>query len=199
MKVGNRKIWIIIVSACVSVALACAAVSRPNKQDKDTSSAAAASKNLDWKLLMSHGPAKDGLAAFLICERKQFKLGEPILVLYGVVYDGPEEGMTIVRPQRALDPHNYSWFSVRGPGAGYLRYKGLYADWPLRSKDLLFLERWEFHGRVGRVAGPIHPDFRISTPGTYKIRWHYEILPPVDLGCWVGELVSNEVQVEIVK
>ena len=200
MKVSNRKICIIIVSVCVSAALACVALSRPNKEDKDTSSAAAASKNLDWKLLMVHGPAKDGLAAFLICERKQFKLGEPIPVLYGVLYGGPEEGMTIVRPYRAYAPHNFSWFSITGPDGRGVPYKGLYPTWAAPGpKNVLLLERGEFHGRAVRVAKPIDRDFIISTPGTYTLTWHYEILPPVDLGCWVGELVSNEVHIEIVK
>ncbi len=39
--------------------------------------------------LMPHGPVKDGLAAFLLCHRQQFKLGEPIPLSYGILNIGP--------------------------------------------------------------------------------------------------------------
>ena len=38
--------------------------------------------------------------------------------------------------------------------------------------------------------------FDLSKPGKYKVRWCYE--PGGEEGPWVGKLISNEVQVEIV-
>jgi hypothetical protein len=38
-----------------------------------------------------------------------------------------------------------------------------------------------------------------SQPGKYRIRWHYREYAPEGVeGVWGGELVSNEVQIEIV-
>jgi len=79
---------------------------------------------------MSHGPVKDGLAAFLICERKQFEVGELIPVIFGVTCRGIHKGQRYITIQPpypvvrlcGLDP--VSWFSGTGPHGNDFFYDG---------------------------------------------------------------------------
>jgi len=152
---------------------------------------------VDINIAMSHGPVKDGLAAFLICEQNQFKLDEPVPLLCGVVYDGPAERVTILAPPGAVDPDNISWLSITGPDGNDVPYMGVYVMHPLPDpKDALQLRRHRFHGYLDRN---IRGDFKLCTPGTYTIKWHCEMRPVDGVSCWTGELVSNEIQIEIVK
>jgi hypothetical protein len=155
------------------------------------------SKPEDIKIAMSHGTGKDGLAAFLICEQNQFKLDEPVPVMYGVVYGGPDEKVTILAPGAAVDPGNISWLSVTGPDGNGVPYTGVYVMFPLPDpKDALQLRRRRFHGYL---ASNIRYSFKLCTSGTYTIKWHCEMRPVDGVSCWTGELVSNEIQIEIVK
>lgn len=200
MKVSNRSIWIIIVLVCLLAVLACVTLSKGNNnEDKNRSSTAVPAKDLGVKLAMSHGPVKDGLAAFLICEQSQFKLDEPIPLLYGVVYYGPAESEcpTILEPYPAVDPGNISWFSVTGPDGNDIPYMGVYVMFPLADpRDVQRLERRCFRGRF---TPNIRYYFKLVTPGLYTIKWHWQIGPEDGISYWVGELVSNEIQIEIVK
>jgi hypothetical protein len=157
----------------------------------------AASTPVDINIAMSHGPVKDGLAAFLICEQSQFKLDEPLTLLYGVVYGGPAEKVTILAPGAAVDPGNISWLSITGPDGNDVPYIGVYVMFPLPDpKDALQLRRRRFYGRL---AYNIRDSFKLCTPGTYTIKWHCEMRPVDGVSCWTGELVSNEIQIEVVK
>lgn len=154
-------------------------------------------KPIDINIAMSHGPVKDGLAAFLICERNQFKLDQPIPLLYGIVYNGPDESMAVPAPNPAVDPSNRSWFSITGPDGNDVPYMGVYATFPrLSPKDVLRLKRRNFHGRL---TPNIRGNFKLSTPGIYTIKWHYKIGDGSGGSWWTGHLVSNEIQIEIVK
>lgn len=154
-------------------------------------------KPVDMNIGMSHGPVKDGLAAFLICERNKFNLEQPIPLLYGIVYNGPDESMAVPAPNPAVDPSNRSWFSITGPDGNDVPYMGVYATFPrLSPKDVLRLKRRNFHGRL---TPNIRDYFKLCTPGIYTIKWHYQIGSIVGDSCWVGHLVSNEIQIEIVK
>lgn len=154
-------------------------------------------KPVDMNIGMSHGPVKDGLAAFLICEQNQFKLDEPVPLLYGIVYNGPDESMAVPAPNPAVDPSNISWFSITGPDGNDVPYMGVYATFPrLSPKDVLRLKRRNFHGRL---TPNIRDYFKLCTPGIYTIKWYYQIGSIVGVSCWTGELVSNEIQIEIVK
>jgi len=199
MKVSNTSIWIIIVLVCMLAVLACVTLSKGNNnEDKNRSSTAVPAKDLGVKLAMSHGPVKDGLAAFLICEQNQFKLDEPIPLLYGVVYYGLAESEypTIPVPYPAVDPGNISWLSVTGPDGNDIPYIGVYVMFPLLDpRDVLRLKRRCFHGRL---TPNIRDDFKLCTPGLYTIKWHYRISPTSDASWWTGKLISNEVQFEIV-
>lgn len=157
----------------------------------------AASIPVDINIAMSHGPVKDGLAAFLICERKQFKVSDPIPLLYGVVYGGPAEYMAIPAPYPAVNLGTRSWLSVTGPDGKDVPYMGVYLrPKRLNPKDVLQLRRRHFHGRW---TPDIRELFKLSTQGVYTIKWHYQIRSVVGDSCWTGHLVSNEIQIEIVK
>jgi hypothetical protein len=165
--------------------------------DKNTPSTPVPAKDMGVNIAMSHGPVKDGLAAFLICEQNQFKLDEPVPLLYGIVYNGPDESMAVPAPNPAVDPSNRSWFSITGPDGNDVPYMGVYATFPrLSPKDVLRLKRRNFHGRL---TPNVRDYFKLCTPGIYTIKWHYQIGSIVGDFCWVGHLVSNEIKIEIVK
>ena len=200
MKINSTNIRIIIVCVCVFAVLVYATLSK-DKGGKDANEATRSvpEKDMDVKIAMSHGPVKDGLAAFLICEQSQFKLDEPIPLLYGVVYYGPAESEcpTILEPYPAADPGNISWLSVTGPDGNDIPYMGVYVMFPLLDpRDVLRLKPRSFHGRF---TPNIRDKFKLGTPGLYTIKWHWRIRPVDGISYWVGELVSNEIQIEIVK
>jgi len=200
MKINSINIRIIIACVCVFAVLVYSTLSK-DKNDKDADEAARSvpEKDMDVKIAMSHGPVKDGLAVFLICEQSQFKLDEPIPLLYGVVYGGPAESEypTIPEPYPAVDPGNVSWFSVTGPDGNGIPYMGIYVMFPrLDPRDVLQLKPRCFRGRF---TPNIRYDFKLDTPGLYTIKWHWRIRPEYGISSWVGELVSNEIQIKVVE
>ncbi len=198
MKVTNKVTWILITCMFVFAVLARVTLSRANdSKDKNLLSTKTLTKDVNVDIKMSHGPVKDGLAAFLICERNKFNLDQPTPLLYGIVYNGPDENMAVPAPYPAVDPSNRSWFSITGPDGNDVPYMGVYATFPrLSPKYVLRLKRRNFHGRL---TPNIRDDFKLCTPGIYTVKWHYQIESVVGDSCWVGHLVSNEIQIEIVK
>jgi len=155
-----------------------------------------------------HGEVKDGLAAFLFCHKNRFEVGEPIPLTHGIILVGP--GLSskdekayrlkakVRRPLEAMDPGNGSWFEVVGPDGASVSYKGGYDDWPEGPpppSHTAILGYGEFLGRTHSDLCK-HGAFDLSRPGRYMVRWCYG--PWEDEGLWVGKLISNEVQVEIV-
>ncbi len=154
-----------------------------------------------------HGKVQDGLAAFLLCHKNRFEVGEPIPLSHGIILVGPRLEPTeethklqakVWRPFPAVDPDNMSWFEVTGPDGASVPYKGSYVTWATPSptpSNTAILHHGEFLGRT-------HSDlceqgtFHLSKPGQYKVRWGYA--PWGKEGPWVGRLISNEVQFEIV-
>lgn len=163
-----------------------------------------------------HGPAKDELAAFLVCPRDHFKAEEPIPLSYGLILVGPglrsrdEEPSALQKrvwqPRPPMDPINHSWFEVAGPDGEEVRYQGVcpsYAAQQPSDENTVLLRRGSFFGRthadLGRNLDLVKPgafrDFDLRKPGTYKVRWFYETDPAE--GVWHGKLISNEVTFEI--
>jgi len=198
MKVTNKVTWIVITCMVVFAVLARVTLSeRKDTDDTNMSATSVPARDMNLKIQMSHGPVKNGLAAFLICERNKFNLEQPIPLLYGIVYNGPDESMAVPAPNPAVDPSNRSWFSITGSDGNDVPYMGVYATFPrLSPKDVLRLKQRNFHGRL---TPNIRDDFKLCTPGIYTIKWHYQIGSIVGDSCWVGHLVSNEIQIEIVK
>ena len=215
MKITNKSIWTIIVSVGMFAVLAGLTLGTgTDGEGKNTSSPSVPAKSTDlskeqiflqeiqefrknWKPRMSHGPMKDGLAAFLICERKQFKIGEPVPVMLGIVYGKYEGHMTVYQPLGPIDPCNCSWFSVTGPDSKDVPYTGGFIDgWGLDPKGAKRLERGLF---CGRVCNDVRDSYKLDTPGSYTIEWHYEIPPAFGGSWWHGYLDSNKIQIEIVK
>ncbi len=197
MKVTNKITWIFITCMVVFAVLAYVSLSKGNNnEDKNTSSTAMSTKDLDVKLPMSHGPAKDGLAAFLKRERKQFKASEPIPVMFGIVCSKTEKRMTFQPPYGACQPDAFSWFSITGPNGKEVPYNG---DWihfaPVDPENVMWLAHLRF---CGIVWLDIRWGYKLDTPGLYNIKWHYRIPPTSDASWWTGHLVSNEIQIEIV-
>lgn len=163
-----------------------------------------------------HGPAKDGLAAFLACPRDHFKAEEPIPLSYGLILVGPglrsrdEEPSALQKrvwhPRPPLDPVNYSWFEVTGPDGEEVRYQGVCPSYAARQpseENTVLLRHGSFFGRthadLGRNFDLVKPgafrDFDLRRPGAYKVRWFYQTDPAE--GVWHGKLISNEVSFEI--
>jgi hypothetical protein len=152
---------------------------------------------LDGKVKVDtcHGPEKDGLAAFLVCQRERFKLGEAITVIYAVTYLGPGKYITIQPPYPAWEPDLVSWFSITGPDGKDIPYTGPKPrPSPLKAENALQLGKGQSHGIQFPDIGWGH---KLATPGTYTIKWNYRIA--AEGSWWQGHLVSNEIQIEIVK
>ncbi len=198
MKINSANIRIIIACVCVFAVLVYATFSK-DKGGKDADEAARSvpEKDMDVKIAMSHGPAKDGLAAFLKSERKQFKVSEPIPVMFGIVCSETEKRMTFQPPYGACQPDAFSWFSITGPNDKDIPYTG---DWihfrPVDPKLAIWLTRSRF---CGILWSDIRWGYKLDTPGSYTIKWHYRIPPTSDASWWTGHLVSNEIQIEIVE
>jgi len=222
--------------------LASLPLSKANNEDSNTSSNTVPAKHTDlnkdqiifqklqelrqelWKrsLWMPHGPVKDGLAAFLMCERKKFKIGEPIPIMVGIVYGGTEKYMTVVKPISVTgSPGNLSWLSITGPDGRDVPYTGDFihflppkcepeSEWEVRLTARRFCgisvddirsapypwgpDRW-LPDRYGDMDRDGH---KLDTPGSYTIKWHYSIAGMFTCLGWQGHLVSNEIQIEIV-
>jgi HEAT repeat protein len=154
-----------------------------------------------------HGEVKDGLAAFLLCHKHRFEIGEPIPLSYGIIFVGPglerrsEETYKLQtkvwRPLSPVDPDNASWFEVTDPDGENVPYYGIYVTWPVPKP----LDENTALLRYGEFIGRPHSDlcgggaFHLSKAGIYRVQWVYE--PSSGDGLWSGKLVSNELQIEI--
>ena len=159
---------------------------------------------------MPHGEAKKGLAAFLLCHKKRFQIGEPISLSYGLILVGPgldkqnEETaklrVRVFKPLSAYDPGNYSWFEVTGPDEQEVPWRGGHDSLPWFSptgENSTILGHGQFTGRSDRDLDE-YGRFDLTRPGIYKVRWGYDP-NPAD-GVWSsGKLMSNEVQFEILE
>jgi hypothetical protein len=230
MKVSKTHILIIIVSVYISVVLAFATQSRDSGNQRKNLSAVTGPEHpvIVIEIEIPHGPVKDGLAAFLMCPRNQFKLGEPIRLMHGILFRGPEWDMAIQPPSGAVNPGLEldapdwdcpewdmtiqppagfdirtidSWLKITGPDGNDVAFTGLIGCRPRHHpKNRLRLFPGSF---IGKQSYDIRRFYDLNTPGTYSIEWHYGAThePKVAEGdtWWVGELVSNEVHIEIVK
>ena len=146
---------------------------------------------------ITHGRPERGLAAFLATERPQFKVSEPIMVSYGVVCTGLEPGVQLLKavlPCGAADPENRSWLTCTGPDGNEVKYRGEFISrFAVGSEDQVSLRRGMF---VGTTSTDVELQFDFNTPGKYRLIWHYRGggLPEA----WAGDLVSNEIEIEIV-
>lgn len=222
MKIINKTLWTIVVSFFIFTVLTSLPFSKANNEENNTTSNAAPAKQTDLskeeQILLqklretrrevrtprtSHGPMKDGLAAFLICERKQFKVGEPIPAMHGIIYGVDEKHMTVQPPFPAALPRNFSWFSITVPDGKDVPYTGPSVHFvPPEPKWAMKLRAKQFCGIVNNDVGG---RYKLDTPGSYTIRWHYNIphthnIPHTSDGSWWhGYLDSNKIQIEIVK
>jgi len=176
--------------------------------------------------LLPHGKVKDGLAAFLLCHRARFKVGQPIPLTYGIINissglqretklreaeDNAKFKMRVWWLQNEpADQYNYSWFEVTGPDGQNILCRASGGTLPnytaaVVDKFSVVLYHRQFVGkhypdlrglRIPKFSH-IRPDFDLTKPGTYKVRWGYS--PWWKVGPWTGTLMSNEVQFEVVK
>jgi HEAT repeat protein len=159
--------------------------------------------------IFPHGEAKDGLAAFLLCRKHRFQIGEPIPLSYGLIFVGPglerrsddvyKLKIKVWRPLGPVDPDNASWFEVTGPDGKNVPYHGIYVTTavPKPSDENTALLRYgEFIGRPrSDLCGG--GAFHLNKVGIHRVQWFYEPLFAGE-GLWSGKLVSNEIQIEIV-
>ncbi len=153
--------------------------------------------------LMPHGEVKDGLAAFLLCHSDRFKIGQPIPFSYGIANIGPRvETYDTIPPIRVCwfstaPVASVSWLEVTGPDGKNIPYHGAVLAWRNFSTSVnansVLLKHLQF---VGNMSDQIR-GFDMSKPGLYKVRWGYS--PSWKGGPWTGKLVSNEIQIKIVK
>lgn len=229
MNATNRKICIVIGSVCVSVVLAYIAQGRDNRDGQESLSAATVPEHqvILVEIPISHGPVKDGLAAFLMCQQKQFKVGEPIRLMYGVLFRGaewdmrikPRSGavnlgpelnmpkeecpfwyMAIQRPSGLFVRTFHSRLSITGPDGNEVPWvRGPIGCRPIANPNSrIALGPGSF---LGKTSLDIHRSYDLNTPGIYTIRWHYrgwhDDRVPESSSWWAGELISNEIQIEI--
>jgi hypothetical protein len=166
---------------------------------------AALEKDAVLNIPILHGSANDDLAAFLSCRRDSFRVGEPLPFSYGILHIGPGiETDNSIAPIRVwwfttgpVDRENVTWLEVTAPDGKNIPYHGSVPAWKNLSKAVaensLLLHYKQF---VGNIRNDIY-GFDMSKPGLYKIRWGY--WPSWKGGPWIGRLMSNEVQIEIVK
>ncbi|MHC4735143.1 MAG: hypothetical protein ACYTDW_11905 [Planctomycetota bacterium] len=187
---------------------------------------AALTERLTGKSKSPHGEAKDGLAAFLLCHRAHFKVGQPIPLSYGIINVGSglewetnlEEAEKNAKLKTRIwwlgnNPelrYNYSWFEVTGPDGNNVPYRGSTGTLPNYTAAVVDKYSMVLYHR--QIVGYHYPDLRgpltsfpgleksffdLSKLGTYKVRWGYS--PWWKVGPWTGTLMSNEVEFEIVK
>ena len=196
------------------------------QQEKSQPKSTCTSKKPQVTGLLPHGKVKDGLAAFLLCHRDSFKVGEPIPLTYGIINvgSGLEWEIDVQKTEEnsklktrvwwlGNNPelqYNYSWFEVTGPDGKDVPYRGGTGTLPNYTAAVVDKFSVVLHHR--QFVGNHYPDLRgpltsfpglektffdISKPGLYKVRWSYE---PFWKGePWTGKLMSNEVQFEIVE
>ena len=225
MKLTNLSTWVAFFCVFVFALVGLVVQSNVNATSPTTAPAKKTDAKID-KIAMSHGPVKDGLAAFLICERKKFKVGEPIPLTYGIINVGSglewENNLQKAEENSKLKTrvwwlrnnpefkHNYSWFEVTGPDGNNVPYFG--GTGTLRNYTAAVVDKFSVVLHHRQIVGYHYPDLRgpltsfpglersffdLSKPGLYKVRWGYN--PWWKVGPWTGKLMSNEVQFEIVK
>lgn len=173
--------------------------------------------------LLPHGEVKDGLAAFLLCHRYHFKVGEPIPLTYGIINIGPGLEMETTwqeasenanletrvwwLPHEPELPFNYSWYEVTDANGQNVPYRGSTGTLPgtIPEDYSVSLRHRQFIGRIDpdlrllliSEFEDIFFDFDLSKPGTYEVQWGYN--PWFEGEPWTGELMSNKVKLKIVK
>jgi hypothetical protein len=136
---------------------------------------------------------KDGLAAFLICGQNQIKVGEPITVMIGVAYlQQSKVQMSVWSPCRAKDGLT-SWFSIKDPDGKEISYESGRGNYYIPDPN-----KYSAHLRLRQYVGryeSLKKYYDFNKPGIYTVKWNYRA-HPADFW-WQGELVSNEIQIEI--
>lgn len=206
-----KRMVTLMACAVLSMALAALACSKTLSEEKRK---AASAKSPQTSFGMPHGEVKKGLAAFLLCHKKRFQVGEPIALSYGLVLVGPgldkqsEETaklrIRVFKPESIGDPGNYSWCEVTGPDGQKVPWSGGFDSLPLylapSDENSAVLRHGDFLGNTDRDLGEKvgrNGRFDLTRPGTYKVRWGYD--PNAVDGVWSGRpLLSNEVQFEII-
>ncbi len=232
----KRLFWAVMVAALLAACLAM--VNAPFQVNADKENVAASRLGEKWQPQAAlterltseskspHGEAKDGLAAFILCHRARFKVGQPIPLSYGIINVGSglewETNLQEAEKNAKLKTrvwwlrnhpelrYNYSWFEVIGPDGNNVRYRGGTGTLPnytaaVVDKFSVVLYHRQFVGKhYPDLRGPLasdpkhlRHDFDLTKPGTYKVRWGYS--PWWKVGPWTGTLMSNEVEFEIVK
>jgi len=151
-----------------------------------------------------HGEVnKDGLAAFLMPHKIQFKIGEPIPLSFGIVFIHPEptepvsRKIKVWRPMYPIDPLNYSWFEVKGPDGQEVPYTGAnldYGEFKPSADNCTLLYHGDLVGRTVDLCSM--ESFKIKSAGKYKVRWKY--MGNDAPGIWSGQLFSNELEIDVV-
>lgn len=143
---------------------------------------------------ITHGKPDRGLAAFLSAGGRQFKIGKPVPLFYGILNDGSLRRVKVVSPFLAADPNNGSWFTVTTADGRALPYEGEFIDRKaVLIDDVVTLSPGGF---VGTGSSDLTRAFNLKTLGKYRARWHYEMAE--FSGSWAGHIVSNELEFEIV-
>lgn len=194
MEVVNTKISIIIVGVCILTATGYVALGKgKNSKDANVAATRVPEKNMHVKLAMSHGPMKDGLAAFLICGQNQFRVGEPITIMLGIAYLKQSKVQMSVWLPRPVREGFTSRLSINEPDGKEISHIVGHANYFIPDPN-----KYTAHLRVGQFVGRYeslrkYHDF--IKPGLYTIKWNYRAHPAKFW--WQGELVSNEIQIEI--
>ena len=223
MKITNKTLWTIIVSFCIFTVLAYLPFSKANNEDNNTSSNTAPEKHTDlseeenedirkfrediekfrqefpqlWKPRMSHGPAKEGLAAFLICEQKQFKSDEPVSVLLGIVHVRLGKHLTVQPPFGPCKHEDFSWFSIIGtPDGMNVPYTGWTVDYAHGPVPERAIRLWD--GQFSGRQYNLRHNYKLDKPGIYTIEWNYRMPHDPNASWWQGHIISNEIKIEIV-
>ncbi len=221
---STRPGWITMFISLVAL-IVCVALSQTQQKPPEPKNVST-SEESPIAGLLPHGKVKDGLAAFLLCHRDRFKIGQPIPLTYGIINVGSglewETDLQEAEQNSKLktriwwlqnepaDQYNYSWFEVTGPNGQSIPCRASGGTLPNFTaahvdKFSVVLYHRQFVGRFyPDLRGPLasYPkllrhDFDLTKPGTYKVRWGYD--PLWKVGPWTGTLMSNEVQFEIVK
>ncbi len=224
-----KKASLARIVICVGLLALVGYVTLSQAQQKTLQPKCVSAQRLQTPGLLPHGKVKDGLAAFLLSHRDSFKVGEPILLTYGIINVGSglewETNVQKTEENSKLKTrvwwlgnnpelqYNYSWFEITGPDGNNVPYRGGTATLPnytvapaavvdklsvvLHHRQIVGNHYPDLRGPLTSFPGFEKSFFDLSKLGTYKVRWGYN--PRWKVGPWTGELMSNEVQLEILK